>query len=429
MSNDAEYALSRGIVAAKSKEFVEARNYLERVINLDPDINQKVEAWYWLSEVSSDPDEQRHYIEMVLATSPSDGRARRKLAILDGKLKPSDVIDPDQIVKPLAVEPSPANVKRFTCPQCGGRMVYSTNGQTLICEYCESRQFLAKNSVNGSSFDLSNNFTVEMATAKGHLKPVSRRTFKCQGCGAEFILPPEQMTLTCPFCASNFVIQNDKPKELYDPNVIIPFKIDETQAKVLFKTWLDVKTDNTPAREFHGVGIYLPVWSFDFSGEIPWQCMIKQDKKWVPLNGLALAYERNLLIPATKKCPRHWAKFLRNYILDESVPFQEEYLASMPAETYQISMSDASLEARNMIYSQKRRQIETDINHEYTNLSSTSTSIVIDLFSLLLLPVWIITFSHEDKRHEALINGQTGVIKGDKPRHGIMKWLDNLTGQ
>jgi hypothetical protein len=92
-------------------------------------------------------------------------------------------------------------------------------------------------------------------------------------------------------------------------------------------------------------------------------------------------------------------------------------------------MSDASLEARNMIYSQKRRQIETDINHEYTNLSSTSTSIVIDLFSLLLLPVWIITFSHEDKRHEALINGQTGVIKGDKPRHGIMKWLDNLTGQ
>ena len=61
-----------------------------------------MEACYWLSEVSDDPTEKRSLLEEILANNFGDARARRKLAILDGKIKPEEIVDPDNF-KPCSV--------------------------------------------------------------------------------------------------------------------------------------------------------------------------------------------------------------------------------------------------------------------------------------------------------------------------------------
>lgn len=427
MSREAEYCLMRGVAAAKSQEISEARNYLERVAHLEPDRYQMIEAWWWLSSISTDPKEQRELICQILSYNPADGRARRQMAILDGKLKAEDIINPDDVQSTKTSDgPDPADARRFTCPQCGGRMTFTPSGQSLTCEYCQSRQMMAGERSGNKNTLNENDYYIGLAKAQGHLTPVSRKTFNCQGCGLEFILPPDRLSITCPNCLSSHVVLNNQPREIADPNSIIPFQVDEKSAKSLFKDWLLRKPLSPPPNITQGTGIYLPAWSFTIGGELPWQTFIKQDKKWVPLQGVEVVFATNVMIPATKKVPRAWQKLLNSYRLEELIPFDIGYLADWPAETYQISMVDASLEARRIHLAEKRRSIEFSISSDHSDISTISTSIIVESYSLLLLPVWIIHYTYQEKVYQVVINGQNGAIEGEGPARGVLKWLNKL---
>ena len=95
MSDSADDLLLYGISAAKANSRDEARNYLEWVLRTeDADYDQQADAWYWLSTITDDAVEKRSCLENVLAISPAYPEARRDLAILEGRLKTADIIDP-----------------------------------------------------------------------------------------------------------------------------------------------------------------------------------------------------------------------------------------------------------------------------------------------------------------------------------------------
>ena len=101
MSDGARDLLIRGLAAMRAGDHLEARRYLEWLLRLDPDEQQRIEAWLALAEMSTDPVEKRNYLEDVLARDTGEARARRALAILDGKLKVEDIVDPDQVLQPV----------------------------------------------------------------------------------------------------------------------------------------------------------------------------------------------------------------------------------------------------------------------------------------------------------------------------------------
>ena len=116
-----------------------------------PTNDQRIEILYWLSEATLEPAEKRRCLEEALAYNPGDMRCRRALALLDGKLKPEEIVNPDQVVQPAAaLDPQKAAARRFICPQCGGRMTFAPDGKSLTCEYCESRQSLARSATHPS---------------------------------------------------------------------------------------------------------------------------------------------------------------------------------------------------------------------------------------------------------------------------------------
>ena len=187
MTSSATYdLLIRGRAAAKAGEKAEARRYLERLFHLDPPTDERLEALYWLSEVSDDPKEQRDCLEEILANNLGDARARRKLAILDGKLRSEEIVDPDRAAPQApSGDPKDVSARAFTCPTCGGRMTYAPDGQSLVCEYCAGRERIA---TAGQSSE--EDFLIAMVTAKAHHRPVSMQALICSGCGAAFVLPP-----------------------------------------------------------------------------------------------------------------------------------------------------------------------------------------------------------------------------------------------
>src|SRR5689334_1373999 len=122
-SNYDNELLREAIINVKANEYSIARRYLERALELADDFETRVQANFYMSQVTDDPVQKRKYLEETLAFSPTHADARKALAILDGKLEPGEIVDPDRLAA-LSAETQKARADRFTCPKCGSRMIF-----------------------------------------------------------------------------------------------------------------------------------------------------------------------------------------------------------------------------------------------------------------------------------------------------------------
>lgn len=421
-----EYAhdhLVYAIASAKAGEKEEARAALRRALELGLSSDERSEAWYYLAEVSDDPQQKREYLEESLAENPFDQRARRSLAILDGHLKSGEIVDPDRVTGSANQGIQPQD-KRMTCPKCGGRLTYSPDGTCLVCESCESREMLqaGKTQTNGTAPE--QDFLVTMSMAKGHLRPVTVRTLACQACGAEFMLPPQTLSLTCPYCQSVYVLEQAETRELLVPGGIIPLSISQAQASESARPWAQAaQPTHLPAPQ----GIYLPVWLFTITGQCAWHCEKLVDKKWVPLSGLEIVSESGAPIAASPRLRSLFPETVPGFRLDELIDYDPRYLADWPAETYQITVGDASLIARQDALAKTRTRIEQGLFERTRNLVVDTHDLVVDSFRLALLPAWMVTYKTQTGDVRVFVNGQTGAAHSDHPHPGWRGMLDRLT--
>jgi len=421
MSYSTRDFLVHGIAAAKAKEADEARRYLERALNTEPDFDQKIEILWWLSEISTDPVEQRRLVEDILANQPTESRARRKIAILDGRLKPDKIVDPDRIPAPAAGELA-VDANRFICPKCGGRMSFAPDGQSLTCEYCESRESLKR---AGSADVAEQEFVSAMATAQGHQSPAAFQTFTCRGCSASFVLSASQITLTCPYCDSSYVVRQEEAAEFITPGGVVPFRINENQARQALAAWMRENLSDLDVHVARGSAIYLPAWTFDLTGNLAWRGYkpAKRGKPIEPISGTYPVLENDLLIPATRRLSQTCQAELAHFDLSTLVPFDERFLASWPAETYQLSAADASLEARRLALAKLQGELQISLDRPVNDLTVSSSGLSVSTFRLVLLPVWLNHYTSGEKRYEVVINGYNGAVRAEKPAGSFARWL------
>lgn len=430
MSDMTHDLLVRGIAAAKSNSIDEARLYLEWVLRSpDADLEQLQEASRILSDISDNPKDKRSYLEQVLAYDPMDPQARRDLAILNGELKPEDVVDPDRTPVPAApATPQPAQARRFVCANCGGKMAFAADGNTLVCTYCGRRQSVLS-AMDDGAMVAEQDFTVALATAKGQAKPVAMQALKCQGCGASFILPPQTLSTACPYCASAYVVEQTETRELIPPEGVIPFAVTQDQAQRAVLDWYRSQGFKVLSVKALPGGVYLPVWTFDVGGEITWNCLVERDETWEPREGSEVVYENDLLIAASHTLSGELTAELGDFPRDSIVPYDARFLADWPAETYQISVSDASLAARSRVLAKMRPQVEAGITESFKSLQLSALKMVIESYKLILVPLWIARYRYDKVWHNVAVNGRTATVRGEKPRQGVRRllssWMDS----
>jgi hypothetical protein len=415
--------LSRGRAAAKAGEAAEARRYLERLLGMYPSLDERMEALYWLSEVSQDPKEQRDCLEEILANNLGDARARRKLAILDGKLKQDEIVDPDHVPPPPKGASQEAVARSFTCPKCGGKRVFAPDGQTLVCEYCENQERVQSEPSGGVGDD----FLVALATGKAHRKPVSAHALTCRGCGSTFLLPAERITQICPYCGSPYGIEQIEVRELDAPDSIIPFSVDLQKVKLALRDWFQKYMPNERPRLTPGVGTYLPAWVFSMGGQINWTGRVYHNKIWVPVSGGRIVSEDNLLIPATKRLPPGLQGVFQQFDLSAVQPFDLRFLANWMAETFQIPAAEAALDARKQAIDRMSGLIKADeMDGSIDSFQMHTANMLVEAYRLVLLPVWMTTYVLDEKSYELIINGQTAAVLGQRPQKGLGGWLQSL---
>ena len=121
-------------------------------------------------------------------------------------------------------------------------MRYSPEAGALLCNFCHYRQPLGAEQVDGRQGDIEDHeqeFVTTMATARGHQRPVAMRAMQCQSCSVDFLLSPETLSLTCPYCDSVYVVENAGTREVIPPQAIIPFASTHEEAGRALQKWFE----------------------------------------------------------------------------------------------------------------------------------------------------------------------------------------------
>ena len=431
----AKELLRSGIIDAKTGSKDSARRYLDRAIYMAGSYDVQAEAWFWMSEVVDDPTEKRKALENCLAHDLNHTRARRSLAILDGQLKASDVIDPNKL--PAAPDGlREAQADRFICPKCGGRMAFSPDGSSLVCDFCSSHSAMG----TGSGVENEKDFIVAMATLKGHGKPLQEQVFHCDGCGAEFILPPQLISANCVYCDSPHVVKFEDTKDLLEPNSILPHSFDQKQAVRLLVDWVEGSNIKPEKKVELPRGVYLPMWTFDIGGFIEYTGEIveyeesslnnRRERKVTRVNDNYPVMVNDLALPAARKLSAVFMQLIPGFELSALKSYDPRYLAGWAAEVYDIPMADASLDARSQAFKQYKDRLPNLLGG-ITVTRTSSAGMLVESFKLALLPVWMTELPFEGRNHLVLINGQSGIVASDLPEDddepgGLFDFLADL---
>jgi len=438
MSSDYSKELLRtGIIEVKAKHFDSARRYLDRAIYMARSHDVIAEAWFWMSEAVETKEEKRKALENCLSHDLRHARARRALAILDGKLKDDDVIDPNHL-PPAPQGLRDADAQRFMCPKCGARMSFAPDGSSsLVCDYCTNQHALGLHKNNEEK-----DFIVAMATMKGHGKPLQEQAFHCNGCGAEFILPPKQISSSCAYCDSPHVVSLENTKDLLAPNAIIPFAFDNKQATKYLIEWVEKNKIKPEKKVDLPRGLYVPLWTFDIGGSIEYTGEMiqyedeffgeKKQKKVIRVSDEYPIIVDDYPIPASRKLSSVFHELIPTFDLKQLKPYDPRFLSSWLAEIYDVAMADASLDARSMAY----KKYKNEMSYLISNLKiihTSSAKITVESFKLNLLPIWMTEIPFGGREHLVLINGQNGFVESDlddaKEDGGLFSWLGDLLGE
>lgn len=433
--------LKTGIIEAKAGHKESARRYLDRAVYMSRDHDVMAEAWYWLALVMDEAGEKRKAIENCLAHDLQHARARKMLAILDGKLKEDEIIDADHL--PQAPEGlRAADADRFMCPKCGGRMAFAPDGQSLVCDYCTSKHatgFAGQPAVE-------KDFVTAMATMRGHGKPLNEQVFHCEGCGSEFILPPEQISANCIYCDSPHVVNWEDTKDLLAPDGVLPHQFDQTKASKFLVEWVEKNRIKPEKKMERPRGLYLPLWTFDIGGEIDYTGEVyENDDDGNVITLIGSSSQRRVVkrvsdkypvlvddlpIPASRKLSMVFVELIPSFDLKLVKPYDPRFLADWPAEVYDIPMAEASLDARGQAYAQYKKDLPYKLG-SMKLVHTSSASMAIESFKLVLMPVWMTELPFDGREHLVLINGANGTVASDLPgrkskKGGLMDWLGDL---
>ncbi len=276
--------------------------------------------------------------------------------------------------------------------------------------------------------------------------PAAVRHLKCNNCGAEVQIDPDQRSYVCAFCDSTYVVELP-PAETgrQDPEFVIGFAIPLDDARDRFRRWFQSNSwfrprDLARAEIVEQLrGVYVPFWSFTLLARSSWSAQIGEywyrtetyttvengktvtktrrvrETEWWPLRGGHHAYYSGFLISASGGLPHQVALQMQPYRLAALKRYRPQFLAGWAAEEYSVAREEALTIATEEF---QRREQNAVANHlpgdEHRGLSvSTGFS---DINSdLVLLPVYMLTYRYRGKNYRFVMNGQTGRVTGAKP--------------
>ena len=417
--------LNEGIRAVRDGNKNLAWSLLSQAAKMNP---MDATPWLWLTETTEEVSEKIEYLESALAIDPQDFSARRSLAELKGKVVKVEEFSPDTIPhEDRGDEPAGAfPIETYLCPKCGAHMQFDLHADAMMCHSCG---YIHKPD-DVSAADKEQYLDAVLRTRSGHRWAVTQQQMACGQCGAHSLWPPGQVEAECPYCGSNHLIESVDTEGLVDPQGIAVMQIDETTVLNNIKEWLG-KGLTIPDDLIESVQrillrpAYYPFWTFDGTLELNWSCEVNvgtaNNPRWENRTGNQFEMFDDVLIPGLKSLSQKDLSKLGSFNLKDVIEFQSDFLAGWPTLTYNRSLAKASLLAREIVVRKIRPLLTQKVfpGQQKRDLRTGNINWSDMTFKHILLPVWIGNYTYNGIEHSVMVNGQTGVVAGDKPRDKV----------
>lgn len=342
---------------------------------------------------------------------------------------------------------SPSTRHSESCPGCGAQLAFNPAAGLLSCPYCQQNITFAAspNPVLEQDFEQWSCHHQTTTTLSQTALEV-----ECPGCNAQITFQPPDIAGSCSFCGTHITTQPHAVNPILMPEGILPFTIDQKQARQRLSKWLKTRwfaPDGLKQFAQHEKmqGVYLPFWTFDcqtltrYVGErgtyyyITKTHRVKNDKgewidetyqerhtRWHNVSGQVQQFFDDLLIPGVTSVQATHLKRLAPWSLTCLVAYDPRFLTGFRAQRYQVNLEQGFELAKVDMQPKIDSAIRCDIGGDEQRIHTQSTSYRDKSFKHLLLPVWIATYRYQNKPYQVLINGETGKTVGDRP-YSIVK--------
>ena len=150
-----------------------------------------------------------------------------------------------------------ANFADVHCPSCGAPANFDIISQQYRCGFCGGRVGIKEAIAQKQGFRAFRQQKIKESAEKYHLMRGA-----CTGCGAEIVFNEGEAMSNCAFCGRTLVRKDYvSSKEL--PELIIPFRITEEEARERLSAWCDKNARKSEAKHIREhiaelKGFYLP---------------------------------------------------------------------------------------------------------------------------------------------------------------------------
>ncbi|MEQ1557338.1 MAG: primosomal protein N' (replication factor Y) - superfamily II helicase [Methyloglobulus sp.] len=336
--------------------------------------------------------------------------------------------------------PDNPKIDRFPCSKCGALLTFKPGTQHLVCDYCGEQNQIEDRLEVIQEYDF-HQALVELARAK---PAVGIAQIQCDACGAGFKFANNVHAGECPFCGTAIVTGTAQTKPI-TPKSLLPFKINEQQAKQEFKRWLKglwfapSKVKKYTDDDAKLKGVYIPYWTYDSDtetryfgargdvyyvnqevqtvreGRVIYETRQVPQIQWTPVQGRVARFFDDVLVGASTSLPRQILDQLEPWDLANLVPYNESYLSGFTSEYYQVNLDQGFDNAKRKMESVIYQDIAFDIGGDQQRIDQFNTQHSNTTYKHCLLPVWSAAFRYQQKAYHFIINGRTGQVQGERP--------------
>jgi len=232
---------------------------------------------------------------------------------------------------------------------------------------------------------------------------------------------------------------------LIKPHALLPFTLDERQARDAFRKWLHGLwfAPNEVRRIANGpgpmAGVYVPHWTYDAStttrytgqrgvwyyttetyttsenGRPVTRTRQVRHTAWHHAQGTVYVAFDDVIVPGSDTLPAEYRPTVSTEDLRALVPFNEAYLAGFRAEAYAVGLEQGFQAACGLMQPTIDNHIRRDIGGDEQRIGSKATDYADVTFKHLLLPLWISVFQYRDRAFRFTVDARTGVVHGERP--------------
>ena len=263
---------------------------------------------------------------------------------------------------------------------------------------------------------------------------------QCTKCGATVELHGTALSTLCSYCESPLVDVQRAESRL---DRVAPFRLVRATAEAKLRSYLRGKFWAPRAVKALSVdpdklrGVLVPHWSlrgvvrsrYEAKVGIHWyrtetytdsdgntRTRRKRETEWFDLKGTAARQVEDHLVSASIGLEEAESNALEPFDLGWAVTYDPRFLSGFEAEIPSIARGRATNTATVELREHEVQRIAAELlPGDENRLERCWSEVDVEQYNIVLLPVWIGTFTHKDKVLRLQVNGQTGKCVGQVP--------------